>query len=677
MVGNPPWVKVEWEERGVLGERNPAWVLRQSRAAEVTRLRDEAFERYEGLREAWFEEMEGAAATQGFLNAVGNYPLLKGQQTNLFKCFLPLAWMVARRDRGATGLLHPDGVYDDPKGRRFREALYPRLRAHFQFQNEKRLFPEVHHHTLFSVNVYGPPRAEPAFQHIANLFAPATVDACLDHDGHGTVPGIKDDDGKWSLAGHAERVVAVGIGALETFAKLYDSEGTPPGRARLPALHATTLLGVLAKLEAHPRRLEDLGDDFCVTGHWHETMAQRDGTIRRETRFPKDASELVFSGPHFFVGNPFNKTPRQECKLNSDYDVLDLTCLPEDYLPRTNYVAACDPDEYVRRTPRVPWRGPDDAHEPVTNYYRVINREMVGSAAERTLITAIIPRDVANTATVATSLRDVGEFLAFAAMSMSIVADFLVKTTGTTYVRRSQLTRLPILADSCDPLIRSALQIRALRLSCLSSHYADLWSTACRADVHSLASGSSRPAITAFRADAWAKDNPRLPNDFGTLTSDWRWDAALRTDYARRQALVELDVLAAMALGLTLEELLTVYRVQFPIMRQYEADMWYDANGRIVFTPSKGLPRVGLPRKAIKNDTSYTIRTPNGTRSAVALGWEDVRDLSDAVVLRQVRDDTLPGGCIERTVKYQAPFSQTDRESDYEEAWASFEARRR
>ena len=676
VVGNPPWVKVEWEERGVLGERNPALVLRQSRAAQVTRLRDDAFEQYKGLREAWLDELAAAAATQGFLNAVGNYPLLKGQQTNLFKCFLPQAWMIARWDQGAAGLLHPDGVYDDPKGGRFREALYPRLRAHFQFQNEKRLFPEVDHHTLFSVNVYGPPRAEPAFQHIANLFAPATADACLDHDGHGTVPGIKDDDGKWSLAGHAERVVAVGIGALETFAKLYDSEGTPPGRARLPALHATMLLGVLAKLEAHPRRLEDLGDDFCVTGHWHETMAQRDGTIRRETRFPKDASELVLSGPHFFVGNPFNKTPRQECKLNSDYDVLDLTCLPEDYLPRTNYVAACDPDEYVRRTPRVPWRGPDDAHEPVTNYYRVINREMVSSALERTLITAVIPKGVALIHTnVAGVFRDISTALEFVALSMSIVLDFFIKTTGTSHVNSSWLDRLPFLDDSYDPYIRSALRVRALRLSCLTNHFADLWSTACRADVHSLASGSSRPAITAFRADAWAKDDPRLPNDFGTLTSDWRWDAALRTDYARRQALVETDVLAAMALGLTLEELLTVYRVQFPIMRQYEADTWYDANGRIVFTPSKGLPRVGLPRRAIKGEASYTVHTPNGSQASIALGWEDVRHLRSATIVRRVTDDTLPSGPTDRTVEYHAPFDRCDREADNRQAWQAFASR--
>lgn len=55
-------------------------------------------------------------------------------------------------------------------------------------------------------------------------------------------------------------------------------------------------------------------------------------------------------------------------------------------------------------------------------------------------------------------------------------------------------------------------------------------------------------------------------------------------------------MLVAIALGLTIDELCAIYRIQFPVLRQNENDTWYDRNGRIGFTCSNGLPGVGFSR---------------------------------------------------------------------------------
>ena len=182
--------------------------------------------------------------------------------------------------------------------------------------------------------------------------------------------------------------------------------------------------------------------------------------------------------------------------------------------------------------------------------------------------------------------------------------------------------------------------------------------------------------IDAFKSDRWTSTDSRLPATFfADLTPTWNRNVALRTDFTRRQALVEIDVLTAKALDLTLEELLTIYLVQFPVMRQYEADTWYDANGRIVFTTSKGLPGVGLPRKAIRADSSYTLDTSTYQDTNIALGWEDVRHIEAGTIRRRVTDNTQPGGPIQRWIEYVAPFTRPDREQDYRVAWEAFASR--
>ena len=156
-----------------------------------------------------------------------------------------------------------------------------------------------------------------------------------------------------------------------------------------------------------------------------------------------------------------------------------------------------------------------------------------------------------------------------------------------------------------------------------------------------------------FTMERWSKNDDRLKQSrFTNINPDWTWDTSLRTDYERRQALVEIDVLTAMALGMTLDQLKTIYRIQFPVLQSYEADTWYDANGRIVFTTNRSLTGVGFDRKTWETEVKGA---PAGKK-----------------FYRTITDDTQPGGPVERTIEYVAPFDRCDREQDYETAWAFF-----
>jgi hypothetical protein len=630
ILGNPPWIKIEWNEGGVMGDFDPLFILRNFSAPKMRTLREQSFAKYTELKGTYLDEYVEFEGTQNYLNAKQNYPLLLGSQSNSYKCFLTQAW-IAGSLAGVQGFLHPEGVYDDPKGGGLRSASYLRLRYHFQFQNEQKLFADIGNRERFSVNAYGP-RGSIEIRHISNLFHPSTVDACFDHNGTGVCGGIKSEEGEWDLSGHRDRIIEVDEAALALFAQLYDEPGTPALEARLPSLHARELVGVLRKFADYPRRLDNLSGQYESTVMWDETNAVDDGTIRRETRFPASAGEWILSGPHIHIANPLFKTPRRGCHSHKDYEPLDLTTLPADYLPRTNYIPACDVETYRSRTPRVAWAD----KKRVTEFYRLVYRAMFSQAGERTLISAISGLGVGHiNNVVGTVFCDADVMPTFAGLLASLPIDFFTKSTGVPRGSAAFLSRMPLLV--ADDPNRHWLEPRVLLLNCISAQYSGLWQACWKG---------------SFCVQRWSKRDSRLDNArFTSVAPEWRWETPLRTEYERRQALVEIDVLAARALRLTLDELCTIYRIQFPVLQQNERDTWYDLQGRIVFTCSKGLPGVGLSRPE----------------------WERVKVMTSGVVKRTIQDDTLPDGPKERVIEYIAPFDCCDRAADYATAWKFFD----
>jgi hypothetical protein len=636
IAGNPPWLKFSFEEKGIIAEKFPEVEIKSVTAPQVRLLQADFF-KDEKLKDLYYDEMVGTECIAVFMNAGQNYLLLKGQQTNLYKCVLENGFSLLGKN-GFMGLLHPEGVYDDPNGQPLRMEMYPRLRYHFQFQNAFNLFAEVAHREKYGVHIYRGCHSDISFYSINNLFHPSTIDGCFIHDGNGLCGGIKvKGDGKdgfvWNVKPHRDRIIRFSEIELKTFGKAFNQEQNW-NTTRLVSVHNVQSFEVLKKIANFKNKISNL--ETKIIECWHETNDVKDGLIKKETKYPDiEKYEFIYSGPHFFVANPLYKTPRTVCVEKSQYDTIDLCDIEETYVPRTNFLPV-NQEKFIdlkgfkiidknRKLEDL------DEYDNWINYYKLIGTSLLSQAGERTLQPAIIPPLTSHIqAGTSVIFRNNFELVELSGLSASLVYDFYIKSIAVPKISQTVLDTFPILIDN---QFKTQLFNRTLQLNCLNRYYAPLWEECWQED---------------FKADNWSKQDTRL-KPFSTLTPNWQWGTPLRNWFERRQALVEIDVITAMALGLTLEELILIYNVQFPVLQQNEDDTWYDTKGNIVFTCSKGLVGVGVDRPV----------------------WEIIRHLKAGETYEHtITKSELYKG---KKITYHAPFDKCDRVEDYKVAWGHFE----
>ena len=209
----------------------------------------------------------------------------------------------------------------------------------------------------------------------------------------------------------------------------------------------------------------------------------------------------------------------------------------------------------------------------------------------------------------------------------SLPYDYFVRALGKSNFRNDTANMLPVPEGKYTKMI----VVRTLLLNCITTNYNELW---------------EKVFDESFKEDSWLREDPLLRKGlFQNLTNSLCCENRL-SDYERRELLIELDVLVAMSLGFTLEHLITLYTVQFPVHKNYEENTWYDAEGKIVFTINKGQTRIGLERKE----------------------WNIVKENKIGYYTKEIVDDTVDRN-ERREIKYLAPYVLTYREENYKEIW--------
>ena len=607
-VGNPPWVRPISDVDALLAEGDPWWQLANKPSEAAKRERKEDTLQLPGITDEVINGDTEVAALGALLGDMTLYPELKGLQPDLYRCFMSRTWSNASQD-GVVGLLHPESHFTDENAGLLRRETYARLRSHWQFINELQLFSEIHHLVTYGVHIYGPSR-KIDFAHAAGLYHPDTVERSFRHDGSGEEPGAKHE-GHWDQRPHAARLQHVTFQTLETWRDVLEPAGSPAAQARMLYTVNNTSARVLSSLAKKPR-IGSLGLSFSPG--WHEKSDRAKGRFIQEWGRVNSWDDAILQGPHIFVGNPASKSPNSTLKSNKDWSPIDLENLAPDALPVTAYKPAGSREEYDTRYG-------DWKTGPVRDHYRVAWRRMAANSGEHTLITAMLPPGPTHV----NAVHTVGgvplqRLVLLLGVTHSLIADFAIRSVPKGDVYLSALERLPL--PPLDHSLLPRLLLRTLRLNCLTDAYADVWEEVWD---------------PVFAEDEWLlppgyEGAPRM----GDVGSRWTPATPLRRDIDRRNALVEIDALMATMLGVTADELCTIYRTQFAVLHGYDQTSYiFDANGRIVPNP-------------------------------VLVAWRKKGDR----ITEEERTHPHPGG---KTYTYDLPFAPRNRETDFRTAMTALQ----
>jgi hypothetical protein len=614
-VGNPPWYRPDWNDDAILSELDPRYMLgnwnsRQKLERKNALVVDERNCAY------YLNEIANHAGLSAYVGHGTTYDLLAGTRANLYRCFMMRTWANLKAF-GTIGMVHFDTHLTGDKEGELRSATYQRLRVHAHLVNERILFEDVANHKSFSINVSSDPR-DVSFRHLSWVFDPSVVLGSLEHDGRGEVPEIKFN-GTWDIRPHSARVVHVNLQRLAEWNKLPGELTGAVEETKILYPVTTAELGPISKLAGVSRRFGDFSPE--ISSGFNETTDRKAGYFedidkatdildKPAAKAVDSWNEVIMQGVHFSISTPIFKTPRTPVNSNRDWEQVDLTSLPVDAIPLSNFRRAASFEDY--RDKHVQWTDhriwdrlklnkfdrararkvledspafdndliDDDAIDwvlrnesmrPYTDFWRMAWRRMIPHNSERSLYPVLIPPGPAHVDAVASaSCASSAETIINVGVYSSLILDYYLRVAGVNDIRAGGVRSLPSI-PSAHPLA-TALTIRTLRMNCLTDAYAPLWR-----DLYD---------IKAFALEDWAFPWPGL-SPLNQPDEQWSYDTPLRSDYERRAALIEIDVLIAVMMGITAEELKAIYTARFAVLSGREEQTWFDAKGNKLCADTK------------------------------------------------------------------------------------------